>query len=259
MPDCDVTVFTYRPPDCGLSDIALVFHGMSRNAADYRDHARPRAEARCFFTVAPRFDAERFSLWRYDGGGVADEAGLRPAAEWTVFHVGPPLAWSRKAAGDEDALLPVVLFGHSGGAQFTACVAAFGAVGPNVRVVLSNASTYVFPTMDAPVPFGFGGLPPAEAKVLIRAYIGRTVILYLGVADTGTENLYQGSEGVEQGANRLACGRALFDAVREAVAKHSLVFPWVLVEAPGVGHSARRILSAPEAEEAFGIPGTGTR
>ena len=52
-----MTVFTYRPAGCSDPSLLLVFHGARRDAADYRDDARPLADRHCLLVIAPLFDS----------------------------------------------------------------------------------------------------------------------------------------------------------------------------------------------------------
>ena len=63
-------VFTFRPEGCAVTKILIVFHGLGRNAAGYRDAAIPLGQTLCMVVVAPLFDAERFPSWRYQRGGA---------------------------------------------------------------------------------------------------------------------------------------------------------------------------------------------
>jgi hypothetical protein len=53
-------LFTYRPDNCAITGILLVFHGQERDASDYRTHAIPLGQRLCMLVVAPLFDAEPF-------------------------------------------------------------------------------------------------------------------------------------------------------------------------------------------------------
>ena len=65
-----MTVFTYRPAGCSDPSLLLVFHGARRDAADYRDDARPLADRHCLLVIAPLFDQHAFPSWRYQRGGI---------------------------------------------------------------------------------------------------------------------------------------------------------------------------------------------
>jgi len=248
----DIEVFTYRPGDCAPQGLLFVFHGMSRNAEDYADHARGFADRACLLVFAPLFDAERFPVWRYHGGGIATlEGEIQPPENWTVPMAGDLIDWGRALEKAPDA--PVYLFGHSAGAQFLSRVAAFGDLPDVARIVIANPSTHVMPDLSEPAPFGLGGLPEGQGERLLARYLSRPVTVYLGGEDTGGENLYAAPAAERQGRNRLERGRAAYTAAQTAAARHGLPCNWKLVEAPGVGHDATRMLDAIQAPAAFGL------
>ena len=55
-----ITVFTYKPASFSNGPLLVVFHGVDRNAEEYRNHAICMAEKFKAMVVAPRFDAARF-------------------------------------------------------------------------------------------------------------------------------------------------------------------------------------------------------
>ena len=89
-----LSVFTYGPRGCLPRGVLLVFHGNSRNADDYRDYARPFADKFCLSVYAPRFDRERFRLWRYHHGGVIRRNVVQPPDEWTVSIIQDLARWA---------------------------------------------------------------------------------------------------------------------------------------------------------------------
>src|SRR5262245_46357329 len=67
-----LAVFTYRPA-CADPSLLLVFHGIARNAAGYRDYARTLADRDCRLVVAPLFGKRAFPLWRYQRGDIVHD------------------------------------------------------------------------------------------------------------------------------------------------------------------------------------------
>jgi hypothetical protein len=240
-----VEVFTWHP---GIAPrlLLVVFHGMHFDADVYRDRARPLAEKLGAVVVAPRFGPPRFTVPFYQRGGVApDGVFIRPGKR-TVDLIAPLLAWARHACGRPD--LPHALLGHSAGGQFLSRVAAFA---PTVatRYVIANPSTWVLPSLDVAVPYGFGGTPDAENA--LRAYLALAVTVLLGGDDTGTDNLSSEPEAVAQGIHRLARGRNTFAKAKAAAASLGCPFGWSLAEVPGVGHDSARMFDSREAVAAL--------
>ncbi len=242
-------IFTYRPAGCAPQGVLLVFHGNSRNADDYRNYARPFADASCLAVYAPHFDRERFRSWAYHRGGVVRRGTIRWRNEWTVSLVKDLAQWALSREGGPDK--PIYLFGHSAGGQFVSRVAAYAAPGGVRRFVVANPSTHVWPSLGEDVPYGFGAFP--DAAVALKSYLKQPVTIYLGSRDTGSRLLTQTPGAVRQGANRLERGRNTFNAAREIAREKGWEFNWRMVIAAGVGHSARRMFRAPEANSAFGL------
>jgi len=149
-----------------------------------------------------------------------------------------------------------VLIGHSAGGQFVSRVAAFTPTNA-ARIVIANPSTWVMPNTTTSMPFGFGGLKPAQdADRALSAYLARPIVVDLGGVDTGSEELDVSADAMAQGANRLARGRNAFNSAKAAAESRGWPFSWTLIEVPGVGHSSTKMFVAPQtvaALEALGL------
>ncbi len=239
-------IYTYRPNGCTPTGLLIVFAGLDRNADTYRDLSRSLAQRLCLIVAAPKFDKERFPDWRYQHGGVIHHDVLQDRDQWTGSLVPKLIDWLRQQEAKPD--MPVFLFGHSAGAQFLSRVAAYT---PNSaqRMVVTNPSTYVLPSLDEPAPYGFRGLPNAEN--MLRAYLAAPVTIYLGEEDIGSENLATGEAAERQGATRFERGERAFHQAEQTAEEHGWPCNWRLVELPGVGHSAKKMLEADTAVEAL--------
>lgn len=235
-PSVTLKVFTYRPAACLPRRLLVVFHGVGRDAGPYRDRTRPLADAICAIAVVPEFDSDRFPSTEYQRGGS------------TTQLVPPLVAWARTAAAQPG--IPFVLIGHSAGAQFLSCVAAYGQATGAARVVIANPSTWVLPSTSVASPYGFGGM--ANGEQAMRAYLALPIVVLLGGDDTGTRNLSTSKEATAQGANRLERGRYTFRQAQTTAQKQGWPLGWTLVEIPGVGHDAARMFSAPQTVTAIG-------
>src|SRR5262244_3909057 len=141
-----MVVFTYRPAGCSDPSLLLVFHGIARNARTYRDDARALADRLCLLVIAPVFDKRAFPTWRYQRGGIVKEGVVQDAREWSGTQVLDLVAW---------APLAYSLLGHSAGAQFLDRLAAFVPTEAR-RIVIANAGSYVFPSLEVGAPYGLG-------------------------------------------------------------------------------------------------------
>jgi dienelactone hydrolase len=244
-------VYTYKPA-CKDPGIFFVFHGISRNADDYRDRARDPADDMCLMVFAPKFDKERFSSWRYQRGGIAKRGEIRAREQWTGQLVHALLEQAKTKVKTKDPA--VYLFGHSAGGQFLSRVAAYTPLKDAGRFVVANPSTHVMASLEEDAPYGFGDfLSEFETFALLKAYLASPVSIYLGQEDTGTKNLVDNKPAMRQGKNRLERGRYVFRSAREEAKKRGWAFNWRLVEVPGVGHSSSKMLRAAEFARAMGI------
>lgn len=244
-------VYRYRPDGCAQPAILMVFHGNGRGAKSYLESARQIADQGCFVVYSPLFDRDRFPNWAYHRGGLVDDGQLRPEEDWTVEMADDLLDWARQQEGQPQAAL--YLFGHSAGAQFLSRVAAYALPDDVRRIVLANPSTYVVPSSDEPVPYGYGGLPDAPAQHWMRDYLAAPITIYLGDEDTGGEDLTMTDAAIRQGRNRRDRGEQIFQRARMVAQDHGWPFNWTLVHADDVGHSARDMLSADEIVRALGF------
>lgn len=246
-----ITLFTYKPPTYRDGPLVVVFHGVQRNAEDYRNFAITLAERFKTLVVAPFFDKERFPLSRYQRGGIVDDAGrARPPEQWTYAAVPRLVAYVREREARPD--LPYYLLGHSAGGQFLVRLAAF-LPGEASRIVAANAGSHLFPTRERDFGYGFGGLPPElGGDDVLRRYLAAPLTLYQGTGDVLVSPSLDVSEpALRQGPHRLARGRAVFDFAAELARARGWAFNWRKVETPGIAHEAAFMFAAQEAEDAL--------
>jgi pimeloyl-ACP methyl ester carboxylesterase len=241
-------VFTYRPL-CSDPSLLLVFHGAARDARHYRDYARPLADRLCALVVAPRLDRERFPAWRYQRGGIVNDVGaVQDPRDFTGRLALDLVDWARQ---QERRALPYSLIGHSGGGQFLGRLVAFV---PNdaKRVVIANPGTYVLPSLAVDVPYGLGKLySGAEGEAQLQRYLRQPLTIYLGKNDDREDDENNTPEARAQGASRLERGLKAFNSAKSLAQERGWAFNWRLIELPGVGHSASKMLAAPQAAEAL--------
>jgi pimeloyl-ACP methyl ester carboxylesterase len=246
-----IEVFTYKPASFRDGPLLVVFHGMLRNAQDYRDHARGLSDRSGMLVIAPKFDREHFPDEKYQRGGLLDRDGrATPQDQWTWSYVPKLVEEVRRREGRPD--MDYYLIGHSAGAQFAERTAAF-VPGHARRVVVANAGVHLFPTRDLPYSFGFGGLPGEfGGDEQLRRYLSQPLTIYLGTADTlRDDSLYVKEEADQQGENRLQRGRSFFEAGERLARRRGWEFGWRLVEAPGIGHDGRAMFDHPKCEQAL--------
>jgi poly(3-hydroxybutyrate) depolymerase len=217
--------------------VAVVMHGLQRDADRYRDEWRPLADRHGVLLLVPEFSREKFPGTRwYNFGNLQDDAGrATPPEAWSFHAFERAVAAAMQAAG---ATRPgYVLYGHSAGAQFVHRFLLLTGAPRAEQVVVANSGSYTLPRFDRPFVEGLGGT--AADPAVLRAVFARPVILQLGEADTDPNHssLPRQPWAVAQGSHRFARGWHFFDAARRAAADAGVPFAWRVVTVPGVGHS----------------------
>jgi poly(3-hydroxybutyrate) depolymerase len=246
-----ITLFTYKPPTYKDGPLFVIFHGVQRNAEDYRNFAITLAERFGAIIVAPLFDLQRFPSARYQRGGlVAAKGEAEPKEKWTYAAVPKIIAHVR--ALEAKPALPYYLIGHSAGGQFLVRLAAF-LPGEAVRIVAANPGSHLFPTRDQEFGYGFGGLPAElSGDEVMRRYLAAPLTIYLGTGDILPSNNFDASPaGMKQGPHRLGRGRACFAAAQALAKERGWAFNWRKVETPDIGHQAAFMFAAKEVEDAL--------
>ena len=188
-------IFTYRP-SCNNPNLLVVLHGVNRNAGDYRDWAKPIANALCLIVVTPLFDATRFPDWAYAKGGIMKDGVLQPQAQWSGHFVNAIASWVQAA---EKRAIALSTIGHSAGAQFSSRFAAFTPTGAK-RIVVANPGSHGFPDPATKAPYGCGGVyPRSQEDAELKRDLAAPVTLCLGQGDAGSDLLDEKSAGRSAG------------------------------------------------------------
>src|SRR5262245_37823933 len=199
--------FTYRPA-CADPSLLLVFHGIARNAAGYRDYARVLADRDCLLVVAPLFDKRTFPLWRYQRGGIVHDGVVQKPGDWTGRLALALVDWARRQEGKP---LAYSLLAHSAGAQFLDRLAAFVPTEAQ-RIVVANPGSYVFPSLEIAAPHGLGKVyAGADGEAELRRYLAQPLTIYLGEGDTREDDRDDSFEALAQGAWRHQRGGNAFN------------------------------------------------
>jgi pimeloyl-ACP methyl ester carboxylesterase len=243
-------LFTYKPKDFSDGPVIMVFHGVLRNAEEYRDDSVEMGDRFRALIVAPLFDEATFPKPKYQFGGILKNGKATSSHEWTGEYVNRIVKEIRRREARPE--MPLYLIGHSGGGQFVIRTSAFVETKAR-RIVAANPGTHLFPTRKADFPFGFGGLPEElQTEVRLKSYLAQPLTIYLGTKDierdeyldvTASADL-QGKTRFERGQNAYSTGKRLAD-------ERQWPFGWKLVIAADVEHDHTKMFNHSRCAEAL--------
>jgi hypothetical protein len=108
----------------------------------------------------------------------------------------------------------------------------------------------VFPSLEIAAPYGLGNVyAEPDGAAALRRYLEQPLTIYLGQGDTRDDA--RNPEALAQGDSRYQRGINVFNAAKMLAQQRGWRLNWRLVELAGVGHSARKMFSAPQALEAL--------
>jgi hypothetical protein len=248
----NLDVFTHRPAGYRDGPLLVVFHGVNRNADEYRDFAKGLGERHNALVIAPRFDAKQFPAARYQFGGLLKDGKPAPVEEWTWSMVPKIVDEVRMRAGRPT--MPYYLIGHSAGGQFLVRMSGFVKTDA-VRIVAANAGTHLFPTTDMAFPMGFGMLPGELCSdEVMKRYLAQPLTIYLGTADTvADKNFDKSPNAMKQGASRYERGKTCFALAEKLARDKGWTLGWRLVEAPKIDHDAKAMFDHVNCDDALGM------
>ncbi|WP_426066159.1 hypothetical protein [Gluconobacter sp. NFX36] len=239
-----VSMVAFRPPYCQLRAILLVMAAKDRDSWAYRNDSIPLSRAVCGIIFSPNLPEKEFPTWQYQRGGFPIRNNELPAASL----IKPMEQWAWQETGLPQ--LPIILIGHSAGAQFLDRVAAY-APADEAEVIIMNPATYVEPETDSPVPYGFNGWPETIQQTSLKHYLSEHLTILLGSDDVET-TLGAGriAQAMGQGRNRLERGQWAFAQAREQAYRLNVPFNWNIDIVPNTGHDGQKMLASPELREA---------
>jgi len=235
-------LFYYVPESKGDKlPVVMVFHGIERNAIEYRDALIAKAAAAGFILVVPEFSEEIFPGSNayvlgdmYPDGELPNADSLRPAEAWSYSIVPRILQFVRMkvpAAGAQ-----VYAIGHSAGAQFLHRTLLFLPSFNCDAAVVSAAGWYTLPDKQVNFPYGTG-ISPADS-VYHAAFFQRKILVQVGMNDNNpnSSTLRHTPEADAQGLHRLARAQYFYNRCADLAGQSGKPFNWSLHLIPGLGH-----------------------
>lgn len=240
-----LSVSVFRPASCDIRAILIVLAGKERDSAAYRDESIPLATHECSLVFAPDFPVSRFPVQQYQRGGFPASS---PTSVPASLYMRPLEQWVRNIS--DEPHLPIILIGHSAGAQYLERVAAY-VPGEETMTIIMNPATYVEPETETPVPYGFRDWPEPASLPDLRRYLSRHIAIILGADDTAPSLPSElVPHAIEQGRNHLERGQWAYAQAREQAEKLNVPFGWTITLVPATGHVASKMLASAELQDA---------
>ena len=251
--EVSLRLFTYKPHDYSDGPLVMVFHGVLRNADEYRDDSIEMGDRFRALIVAPLFDAESFPKPMYQFGGIVRDGKATPRNEWTGEYVNRIAKEIRMR--EKRPEMPLYLIGHSGGGQFLLRTAAFVQTDAR-RIVATNPGTQLFPNRTENFPFGFGELPEElQTDAQLKSYLAQPLTIYLGTKDIERDEYLDVTPPAEaQGQNRFERGQNAYAVAKKLAEERHWPFGWKLVVANEIEHDHTKMFNHARCAEAFGFP-----
>ena len=242
-----IRVYAYRSVGWKPGNvIVVVFHGMNRNAEDYRSGWVGHADENNLLVICPEFTQAKYPGPRYyNTGNIMDNTSgngrLQPKSSWVFPAIDRIISDIKTRTNAHES--PVVVFGHSAGAQMVHRYAIFGGRTDAGLIMPANAGWYTMPDSSVSFPYGLGRVPMSREELV--SVFAKPVVVLLGEADVNrTSNLRMTPEADRQGQNRLARGKTFFETAKNKAAEIGVPFNWKLVTVPGVGHQGAKMANA---------------
>lgn len=213
------------------SQLLFVFHGVDRNAKDYRDALIAKSQQKGILIFAPEFSIQQFPTNdQYGLGNVYVDGDnpsvqtLNPEHQWSFSIIEALFAYIKNNIQNNNNTFNII--GHSAGAQF---VERFLLFKPNNLVqksIISAAGWYTFPNNDVIFPYGL------NQSILQNQSMGffysKDVIVMVGSLDNdpNASNLRNNEFTIAQGAHRLARAINFFQYGQQQANQLGLPFNW---------------------------------
>lgn len=222
--------------------VLMVFHGIERNAMEYRDALISKASEKGFILIVPEFSEENFPGNNayilgnmFPDGELPAADSLRPVDEWSFSAVPRILQFVRlktSLAGNQ-----VFFIGHSAGAQFLHRTLLFLPELEAEASVVSAAGWYTLPDNNIKYPYGTG-LTSTQLKNY-SSFFNRKMYVQVGNNDNNpnSSNLRHTPEADVQGLTRLKRAEYFYERSNQIADSSGLQFNWSFHIIPNLNHN----------------------
>lgn len=225
-------IFYYIPQNATSSTpILFAFHGVNRNADDYRNALISKSNALNFIVIAPEFSDQNFPTGDgyalgnvYVDGDNPTENSLNPESNWSLSIVEPIFDFFKTKLGNSSTSYKI--FGHSAGAQFAHRFLMFKPNNRANKTVISAAGWYTFPDNSTPFPYGFKN-SILENKSM-KIFFSKNVIVQVGELDNNPNdsNLRHNIFADAQGLQRLERATNFYNFCKDQAENTIFDFNW---------------------------------
>lgn len=227
-------VFYHIPNNAVASTpILMVFHGVSRNAKDYRNAFVNASNAKNFIVIAPEFSDENFPQSdQYNLGNVYVDGdnptsnSLNPESQWSFSIVEKLFDFIKSQLKNTSSSYKI--FGHSAGAQFAHRFLMFKPNNRANQTVISAAGWYTLP--DATVPFPYGLKNSILESSTSDIFFAKNIFVQVGEFDNNPNdaNLRHNFYADAQGLQRLERATNYVDFCKQQAKNSTFDFNWTL-------------------------------
>jgi poly(3-hydroxybutyrate) depolymerase len=246
-----IPVHYYVPAgDPAAMSVQIVLHGASRNADEYLDAWKIKADKYGIIILAPEFSKKQFTIGAYTHGLFVDSLNRMNPPQQTLFALMDRMFAFAKAEFQWKHER-YNIYGHSAGGQFVHRFLQFYHSPHIDKAVAANPGWYTYPDEGLEYPYGIGGL--FEDHLAHRqTYYAKDMLILLGTADTSrVDNLRVNLEADLQGLTRLERGKNFYAANMKVAESAAQAFNWKIAFVPDSGHQ-HELMSAAAAEIIYG-------
>lgn len=215
--------------------VQIILHGASRNADEYIEAWKEKANKYNLILIAPEFSKSDFTIGEYSQGMLTNEEGKLIAKEKNLFYL---LDDVFKFVNNKINLekQSYNLYGHSAGGQFVHRFLQFHDSPYVNKSIAANAGWYTFPDSTTIFPYGISDLGLQQNEIR-KNYFKKDMFILLGTADTlRTNNFRVTKEADQQGLTRLERGNNYYISNKMTAAREGYQYNWKHGYVKDAGH-----------------------
>lgn len=237
-----IPILYYLPKNKNKSSkVVFVLHGAGRNAGDYRDAWKQKADQYNLIIITPVFTESNFpggdayNLGNvYIDGDNPSPSSLNTSDKWAFSYIEPLFDFVKDQY--DNSTTNYAIFGHSAGGQF---VHRFMMFGDNLRfdkAVISASGWYT--AFDKSINFPYGISNCILEDKSFSPILSKKFFIQVGENDTDENNsgLRHNQHADNQGMNRYDRANYFFDTTKSFAQFNSINFNWELHTILNRGH-----------------------